>query len=78
MSKSEKTKLTSKCQVTVPKAVRERMGLKSGDEIEFVEKNGTMTVRRVFNPEGLLKYRGYLKHLAGRSTDEMLEEMRGQ
>ena len=78
MSKSEKTKLTSKCQVAVPKAVRERMGLKSGDEIELVEKNGTMTVRRVFNPEGLLTYRGYLKHLAGRSTDEMLEEMRGQ
>lgn len=78
MPEETKTRLTSKCQVTVPKAVRERMGLKPGDEIEFVEKDGAMTVRRVFNPDGLLKYRGYLKHLTGRTTDEIMEDLRGQ
>jgi AbrB family looped-hinge helix DNA binding protein len=77
MSEATKAKLTTKCQVTIPQAVRERMGLKPGDEIEFVENDGTFTVRRVFNPAGLLKYRGHLKHLADRTTDEMMEEMRG-
>jgi AbrB family looped-hinge helix DNA binding protein len=63
--------------VTVPKAVRESLGLNPGDEIDFVEQDGVFTVRRVFNPAGLLKYKGYLKHLAGRTTDEIMEEMRG-
>jgi len=31
-------KLTSKGQVTIPKSVRERMGLRTGDRIEFVEE----------------------------------------
>lgn len=53
------------------------MGLRPGDEIEFIEQDGNFTVRKVFNPAGLLKYRGHLKHLAGRTTDEMMEEMRG-
>ena len=73
-----RAKLTSKCQVTVPKAVRDRLGLKPGDELEFIEQGGVFTVRRVFSPEGLLKYRGYLKHLAGRDPDELVEEMRGR
>jgi hypothetical protein len=54
------------------------MRLKPGDEIEFVERDGAFTVRRVFNPEGLLKYRGHLKHLAGKTTDVIMEEMRGR
>lgn len=29
--------LTSKGQVTIPKAVREAMGLKEGDRVDFIE-----------------------------------------
>lgn len=38
--------VTSKGQVTVPKAVRQRLGLKQGDRIEFVTENGRTIVRR--------------------------------
>jgi AbrB family looped-hinge helix DNA binding protein len=39
--------LTSKGQVTVPKAIRDRLGLAEGDVLEFtVSEDGGMVVRR--------------------------------
>jgi antitoxin PrlF len=38
--------VTSKGQVTVPKAIRERLGLKQGDRIEFVAEEERTVVRR--------------------------------
>ena len=37
--------VTSKGQITIPKVVRERLGLDTGDQIEFVETgNGIFTI----------------------------------
>lgn len=33
-------KVTAKGQITLPKEVRERYGLKAGDKVEFIEQNG--------------------------------------
>jgi AbrB family looped-hinge helix DNA binding protein len=41
--------VTSKGQVTIPAALRRRLGLKEGDRVEFVEEDGRVTVRRVEN-----------------------------
>ncbi len=41
------THVTSKGQVTIPKAIRERLGVKQGDQIEFVPEDGRTIVRRV-------------------------------
>lgn len=38
-------KITSKGQITLPKTVRERHGLKPGDRVEFFEENGRTWVR---------------------------------
>ena len=38
--------LTQKGQVTVPKAVRQILGLHTGDEVEFVVKNGRVELKR--------------------------------
>lgn len=35
-----RARITSKGQLTLPKQVRDRHGLKPGDEVEFVELNG--------------------------------------
>jgi len=40
------SKLTSKGQITIPKNVREKLKLKQGDIIVFVEKNGEIIIRR--------------------------------
>lgn len=73
-----KTRVTSKGQVTVPKEVRERLGLRPGDELEFIEENGVYRLRKRVDPQVFKKYRGYLKELAGRDSDDLVREMRGQ
>lgn len=40
-----RAKLTSKGQITLPKQVRERYGLKTGDIVEFVERNGETVLK---------------------------------
>jgi len=41
------SRLSAKGQVTVPKEVREILGLKPGDMIAYEVQNGTVTLRRV-------------------------------
>jgi AbrB family looped-hinge helix DNA binding protein len=73
-----KAKITSKGQITLPKAVRDHFRLKPGDEVEFVEDENGMHLRRVVDPHWLDEWRGYLKHLEGRNVDDLIEEMRGR
>jgi AbrB family looped-hinge helix DNA binding protein len=73
-----RTKITSKGQVTIPKDVRERLGLRPGDEIEFVDDRKGFRVQKRVTASPFRKYRGYLKHLAGRDPDELVEQMRGR
>lgn len=37
--------ITSKGQVTLPKALRERLQLKAGDQIDFVEVDGNVVLK---------------------------------
>lgn len=73
-----KAKITSKGQVTIPKDVRERLGLRPGDAIEFVEDRRGFRVQKRVAASPFKKYRGYLKHLAGRDPDDLVEQMRGR
>lgn len=49
--------MTSKGQLTIPKRVRERLGLHAGDRVEFVEREGGEVV--------LTKRTGTFEDLAG-------------
>ena len=72
-----KTKITSKGQVTIPKGVRERLGLRPGDEIEFVEDRSGYRVQKRVLASPFAKYRGYLKDLTGHDPDALVESARG-
>lgn len=72
------TRVTTKGQITIPKDVRERLGLRPGDEIEFVEDQSGFRVQKQLMDSPFKKYRGYLKDLAGCDPDEMVEQMRGR
>jgi AbrB family looped-hinge helix DNA binding protein len=70
-------KITSKGQVTIPKSVRDRFNLRPGDEIEFVEEDAALRVVKHVSDSPFESWVGFLAHLAGRSSDELVEEMRG-
>ena len=72
------TTVTSKGQVTIPKAVRERLGIRAGDKIELTEDEEGFRVTKVCVENPFLKYRGYLTHLEGLDVDALIEDMRGR
>ncbi len=72
------TRVTSKGQVTIPKHVRDKMGIRPGDEVEFVPQDGQFVLQRRIQEDPFRKWRGAFKRLAGVDVDELIEEMRGR
>jgi AbrB family looped-hinge helix DNA binding protein len=70
--------MTTKGQVTVPKHVREDLGLRPGDEVDFVRTNGGYQLERIQREDPFVKWRGAFKRLEGVNVDELIEEMRGR
>lgn len=73
-----KAELTSKGQITVPREVRERLGLRPGNEIEFASDTLGVYLRKCVVDSPFRKYRGDLQELAGLDPDELVEELRGR
>jgi antitoxin PrlF len=67
--------LTSKGQITIPRAVRDRLGLREGDRVVFqFDEHGNLLLRQeTQSPLGQLP--GLLKHLA-KDRPVTLEEMK--
>ena len=58
--------VTSKGQITVPLAVRSRLGLKEGDRVEFITQDGRTTIRPVRGEENpFASFAGALGTFAG-------------
>lgn len=72
------SRVNTKGQVTIPKALRVRFGFRPGDEIEFIEVDGSLLVQKRQEDSAFARYRGYLSHLKGQDPDTLLEAMRGQ
>jgi antitoxin PrlF len=74
--------LTTKSQVTVPKAVRQALGVLPGQEIDYeVKANGQVLMFPVKKPSmpeenPFLKFVGI--GIAGMSTEDILRETRGE
>jgi AbrB family looped-hinge helix DNA binding protein len=71
--------LTQKGQVTIPAPIRKRLNLKTGDDIQFVIKNGDIVLKKKApGKETFHKFVGFLGHLKGKEPDRIIEELRGK
>lgn len=70
-----KMTVSEKGQVTIPKKLRDRLGIRPGQVLEIVEENGCLIARRIIPEDPLESVYGLLSG-AGR-TETWLEALRG-
>ena len=73
----ETARVGSKGQITIPKKVREKMGIQPGDEVGFEEKDGLLVITKVIARSPLDGWIGKLEHLKGQRSDDLVKETRG-
>jgi AbrB family looped-hinge helix DNA binding protein len=81
MDKSFTSVLTSKGQLTVPQEIRERLGLKKGDRVEFVaEKTRTIFRRAPTKENPIAQYIGALPAFPGgrKEINAWIRDLRGR
>ena len=73
-------RVTTKGQVTIPQRIREKLGITSHSEVEFVEDRGRVFLRKVEGRGAVqnrfARYRG--SATVRMSTDEILRLTRGE
>jgi len=70
-------KVTSKGQVTIPKKVRERLGVQPGEDVGFEEKDGVVYIKKAVTKSPFDRWVGKLKHLKSQRSDDLVREIRG-
>ncbi|MBZ0157002.1 MAG: AbrB/MazE/SpoVT family DNA-binding domain-containing protein [Alphaproteobacteria bacterium] len=71
-------KVTSKGQITLPKNIRDTLGVHPGESVGFEEKDGVIVVHKVVPRSPFDKWVGKLRHQRGKRTDDLIKDMRGE
>jgi antitoxin PrlF len=67
--------ISEKGQVTVPKPLRDRLGIKPGDRLDFIEEEGHIVVSKAPASDPVAMAYGILS--LSTSTDDTLRALRG-
>lgn len=72
-------RVTSKGQVTIPQAVRHRLGIEPGDEVEFSVRGDHAELRRAGADDRIETFLAAIRGSAtsGLTTDEIMRMTRG-
>jgi AbrB family looped-hinge helix DNA binding protein len=71
-------KVTSKGQITIPKKVRDKIGVSPGEEIQFDEKEGVFYIKKEVRISPFDRWVGYLGTETRRESDTLIEALRGK
>jgi antitoxin PrlF len=67
--------VSEKGQITVPKRLRERLGIRAGDRLELTEENGQLVARKALSGDPVAASYGILD--TRQTTDEAIRALRG-
>jgi len=70
-----KSVVSEKGQITIPKSLRERLGIKPGQVLDFCEDKGTLIARKMKEEDPIRSVYGIIK--TKRRTDEIIHSLRG-
>jgi AbrB family looped-hinge helix DNA binding protein len=70
-----KSVVSERGQVTIPKAIRDRLGIRPGQVLDFEAEQGRLVARKASPSDPVEAVYGIFK--TGRGTDELIEELRG-
>jgi len=70
-----KTKVAARGQITIPQALRERLGIRPGTVLDFKEERGRLVAVKVESLEPVERVYGKLGR--GRRTDTLMKKLRG-
>lgn len=73
---SMKTTVSQKGQVTIPKTLRQRLGIRPGNVLDFHEKRGRLVATKVTAQDPVESVYGILR--LGRPTDDLIASLRGK
>ncbi len=71
-----KTVISEKGQVTIPKLLRDRLGLKPGQVLDFREEKGKLVATKAQTTDPVNAVFGILKNR--QSTDKLMTDLRGK
>jgi len=69
-----KATVAERGQVTIPKALRDKLGIKPGTVLEFHQRGGKLVAEKIVE-DPIERFAGILGR--GLDTDKIIEEMRG-
>ena len=69
-------KVTSKGQVTIPKKVRDWLGVHPGENVGFEEREGVIVITKAVTKSPFNRWVGKLAKLEGQKSDALVTEFR--
>jgi AbrB family looped-hinge helix DNA binding protein len=70
-----RARVCRKGRVTIPERLRERLGIRAGQILDFLEEEGRLVARKLSEEDPVDQLHGILE--SDKTTDEMIEELRG-